>query len=40
VVKRPGLGFDHPASFNVEVKERVEIYLSSSSSDLSWAVLG
>ena len=38
-VKRPGNGFDHPPPPSVEVKERVQLYLYSSSR-LSWPVLG
>jgi len=30
-VKRPGLGVDHPPSSRVEVNERVELYLYSTS---------
>jgi hypothetical protein len=30
-VKRPGRGFDHPPSSSAEVKERVELYIYSSS---------
>ena len=38
-VKRPGRGVDHPPPSNVEVKERVELYLYSPSGP-SWPVLG
>ena len=38
-VKRPGLGVKHPFPSNAEVKERVELYLSSHSGP-SWPVLG
>jgi hypothetical protein len=37
-VKRPGRGVDHPPSYSVEVKERVELYLYSPSGH-SWPVL-
>jgi hypothetical protein len=30
-VKRPGRGVDHPPASSAEVKERVELYLSSAS---------
>jgi hypothetical protein len=36
-VKRPGRGVDHPPSSSAEVKERVELYLSTSRP--SWPVL-
>ena len=38
-VKRPGHGIDHSPPSSAEVKERVELYLVSSSG-LSWPVLG
>jgi hypothetical protein len=38
-VKRPGRGVDHPPSSSAEVKERVELYLYSSSGP-SWPVTG
>jgi len=38
-VKRPGRGVDHPPTSSAEVKERVELYLYSSSGP-SWSVLG
>ena len=38
-VKRPELGVDHPPPSSAEVKERVELYLFSSSGP-SWPVLG
>ena len=38
-VKRSGRGVGHPPPSNVEVKERVELYLYSSSGP-SWSVLG
>jgi hypothetical protein len=38
-VKRPGLGVDHLPPSSAEVKERVELYLYSSSGP-SWPVLG
>jgi len=38
-VKRPGRGVDHPPPSSTEVKERVELYLSSPSGTL-WPVLG
>ena len=38
-VKRPGRGVDHPPLYSSEVKERVVLYLYSSSG-LSWPVLG
>jgi len=38
-VKRPGRGVDHPPPSSAEVKERVELYLSSPSEPL-WPVLG
>jgi len=38
-VKRPGRGVDHPPASSVEVKERVELFLYSTSG-LSWPVLG
>ena len=38
-VKRPGCGDDHPPASNVEVNERVVLYLYSPSGPL-WPVLG
>ena len=38
-VKRPGRGVDHPPQSSAEVKERVELYLYSTSGP-SWPVLG
>jgi hypothetical protein len=38
-VKRPGCGIDHSPPSNVEVKERVELYLYSPSGP-SWPFLG
>ena len=38
-VKRPGHGADHPLPSSAEVKERVELYLYSTSG-LSWSVIG
>ena len=38
-VKRPVCGVDHPAASRVEVKDRVELYLSSPSAP-SWHVAG
>jgi hypothetical protein len=38
-VKRPGRVFEHPPSSIAEVKERVQLYLYSSSGP-SWPVLG
>jgi hypothetical protein len=38
-VKRPGHGVDHPPPSCAEVKERVELYLYSSSGP-SWPLLG
>ena len=38
-VKRPGLGVDHPPPPSAEVKERVELYLYSTSGP-SWSVIG
>ena len=38
-VKWLGRGFDNPPQFSVEVKERVEIYIYSTSGS-SWFVLG
>ena len=38
-VKRPGRGVDHQLSSSAEVKERVELYLYSSSGP-SWPVIG
>ena len=38
-VKRPGRGSDHPPPSIAEVKERVELYLYSSSGP-SWPLLG
>jgi hypothetical protein len=38
-VKRPGRDIDHPSSSIAEVKERVELYLHSSSGP-SWPLLG
>jgi hypothetical protein len=39
LVKRPGLGVNHPFPFNTEVKERVDLYLYTSSGP-SWPVVG
>jgi len=38
-VKRPGCGIDHPPPYSAEVKERVELYLYSTSGP-SWPVTG
>jgi hypothetical protein len=38
-VKRPGRGVDHPPQSSAEVKERVELYLYSTSGT-SWPDLG
>ena len=38
-VKRPGRGVDHPLPSNAEVKERVELYVCSTSGP-SWPVKG
>jgi hypothetical protein len=38
-VKRPGRGVDHPPSSSADVKERVQLYLYSTSGP-SWPVLG
>jgi len=38
-VKRQGHGVDHPPLFSAEVKERVELYLYSTSGPL-WPVIG
>ena len=38
-LKRPGRGVDHPTLSSAEVKERVELYLYSTSG-LSWTVIG
>jgi hypothetical protein len=38
-VKQPGRGVDHPPSYSTEVKERVELYLYSTSGP-SWPVIG
>ena len=38
-IKRPGRGANHPLLFITEVKERVELYLYSSSGP-SWPALG
>jgi len=38
-VKWPGCGVDHPPPYSVKVKERVKLYLSSSS-EPSWRVVG
>jgi len=38
-VKRPGRGVDHPPPSSAEVKERVELYLYSTSGP-SWPVIG
>jgi len=38
-VKRPGCGVDHSPPSSAEIKERVELYLYSSSGPL-WPVLG
>jgi len=38
-VKRPGRGFDNPPLSSAEVKEIVELYLSSTSGP-AWPVIG
>jgi hypothetical protein len=38
-VKRPGRGVDHPLPYSSEVKERIELYLYSTSGP-SWPVIG
>jgi len=38
-VKWPGCGTDHPPPSNIKVKERVELYLYSTSGP-SWPVMG
>ena len=38
-VKRPGRDVDHPLPYSSEVKEKVELYLYSTSG-LSWPVVG
>ena len=38
-VERPGRGVDHPPAYSADVKERVELYLYSTS-ESSWPVLG
>ena len=38
-VKRPGRGVDHPPQSSAKVKERVELYLYSTSGP-SWPVIG
>jgi hypothetical protein len=38
-VKRPGRGVDHPTPYSAEVKERVELYLYSTS-ETSRPVMG
>jgi hypothetical protein len=38
-VERPGRGVDHPPPSRAEVKERVEMYLYSTS-ETSWSVVG
>jgi hypothetical protein len=38
-VKRPGRGVDHPTPSSADVKERVELYLYTTSGP-SWPVLG
>jgi len=38
-IKRPGRGVDHPTTSSAEVKERVELYLYSSSGP-SWPATG
>ena len=38
-VKRTGYGINHPPLYNAEVKERVELYLSSLCGP-AWTVLG
>jgi hypothetical protein len=38
-VKRPGRGVDHPPPSSAKVKERVELYLYSTSGP-SWPVIG
>jgi len=37
-VKQPGPGIDHPPPSSIEVKERVELYISPYGP--SWSVLG
>ena len=37
-VKRPERGFDHPPQYSADVKERVELYLYSTSGSL-WLVI-
>jgi len=38
-VKQPGRGIDHPPPYSTEVKERVELYICSTSGTL-WPVIG
>jgi hypothetical protein len=38
-VKQPGHGIEHPLPSRAKVKERVELYIYSSSG-LSWPVIG
>ena len=38
-VKRPGRGVDHPPPSSADVKERIELYLYSTSGP-SWPVVG
>ena len=38
-VKRPGRGIDHPPTSSIDVKERVGLYLQSTSG-LSWPFVG
>jgi hypothetical protein len=37
--KWPGRGIDHPPPFSAEIKERVELYLYTTS-EPSWLVIG
>jgi len=38
-VKRPGHGVDHPPPYSAKVKERLELYIYSTSGSL-WPVVG